>query len=383
MTLDANQSQPALAEQQTPQAQLCVPNSSPSQSQVVSQAIALLRFVLVVLVLYLHALPLMVPFASDAGFFYQLSQLIGQQLARLAVPLLFICSGYLLFVRYECNVRFYRQLLVKKNQSLLIPFLIWGCFGMAIYAIGLSLPLTQPLFVNQDKLADFWTLSGFLQSLFGIERSPLVYPLWYVRDLLIFILLSPLLWSMLRRIGWWLLGPLAVLWLFDHWWWFQPALESTAFFIVGALCAVKPRTINWLLRQGPWWVGSYVLLQGLLWAWPEFLPVLGKPTLLIGLLAICYGALLATQYQQLRQRLTFCAGSVFFIFASHEPLLTIVRKLAAKVLPATDTVQGLFYLVLPLVLTLLLYHCYQWLHRLAPCFCRLITGGRSLDSRKE
>lgn len=355
-----------------------MPPTGPGQQ--LSQAIALLRFPLVVLVLYLHALPLMVPFAEDGGFYYQLSQLIGNQLARLAVPMFFICSGYLLFCNFPLNsttsAAFYQQLLRKKTFSLLIPFLFWGGVGMAIYAIGLSLPLTQPLFANQEKLADFWTLQGFLQSLFGIERSPLVYPLWYVRDLLLFVLVSPLLFLLLRYVGWWVVLPLGVLWLFKIWWWFQPALESTVFFVVGALCAIKPLPLSWLCRLGPWLLGSYGGLQLLFWLQPGLPLWLQQCTLLIGLGALFYGALLLINIPTFRQRLTFSAGSIFFIFASHEPLLTIVRKLCAQVLPVTASVQFWLYLLLPLLLTLFLYQCYQLLKALTPGFCRLITGGR-------
>ena len=68
--------------------------------------------------------------------------------------------------------------------------------------------MTQSFFANQQKLADIWTIGGFVQSLFGIDRSPLVYPLWFVRDLLIFVLLSPLWWLVLKTLGWWLLLPI-------------------------------------------------------------------------------------------------------------------------------------------------------------------------------
>lgn len=359
-------------------------------SPTVSQAIALLRFPLVLLVLYLHALPLMVPFAAEAGFFYQLSQLIGQQLARLAVPMLFICAGYLLFCRFEWRPGFYRQLLVKKTHTLLLPFLLWGSLGIGFYAIGLSLPQTQSWFVNEQKLADFWTFSGFVQSLFGIERSPLVYPLWFVRDLLIFVMLSPLLFLLIRLVGWWLMLPLALCWLFDIWWLFQPALSSTVFFVLGALFALKPFAIKpsvvkpsvakacdeqQLWRFGPLLVGGYVLFQLVNWWYP--LPAFfHKLALLLGLAALWFCALWAVRQPKLGQALTFSAGRVFFIFASHEPLLTIVRKISAALLPATVTIQGLLYLLLPIVLAWVLYQSYRLLAVLAPTCCRVLCGGR-------
>lgn len=346
-----------------------------SLSPPVSQAIALLRFPLVILVLYLHTLPMMEPFAREASVFFQVSQLIGQQLARLAVPMFFICAGYLLFYRFELSVGFYQKLLFKKTHSLLIPFLLWGCFGIGLYAIGLSLPFTQTWFVNQEKLVDFWTFSGFIQSLFGIERSPLVYPLWFVRDLLIFILLSPLWWLLLRSMGWWLMLPLSLLWLMDSWWLFQPALSSTVFFTLGALCAIKPWRGRLQLNLAPWLIVSYVVLQGIHWLWP-LPPMVLQLTLVIGLAALWQCALWLTVKPKVRQMLTFSAGSVFFIFASHEPLLTIFRKLLSHLLPASATLHGLLYLVLPLALTFLLYQVYRFLLNQAPGCCRVLCGGR-------
>ena len=359
---------------------------------VTSRAIDLLRFPLLVLVVYFHSFPLLLPLAADAGLWFRLAQLLAEQLARLAVPLLFICAGFLFFYQYVSGFAAYRQLWRKKSRTVLLPFLLWSVLGIACYAIGLSWQQTQPFFSNQPMLADFWTLAGFLRFWLGIERSPLVYPLWFLRDLLIFILISPVLARLLHWTGWWTGLVLLLMWLLQSWlrfccdWlvWplFQPALESSTFFVLGALFAIKPLPLSWLYRTGPGFVLVYLLGQLALWL--DLLPTLlvVKVLLLIGITAVFYLALQLAQQPMWSRRLTVSAGATFFLFVSHEPLLTVSRKVLLMLLaPLSAGQYFLLYLLLPSAVMVLLLLCYRALATTWPSLCQLLTGGR-VDARR-
>jgi hypothetical protein len=71
------------------------------------------------------------------------------------------------------------------------------------------------------------------------------------------------------------------------------------------------------------------------------------------------------------------AGSAFFVFAAHEPLLTVVRRLAAKVTGPTGPALDLaLYLLVPTLVIVALVALHRVSRRAAPRFIDTITGGR-------
>lgn len=106
-----------------------------------------LRFPLIVGVVYIHAY---VPgetarwretsFAETAMAWLSLA--ISQGLARIAVPLLFLISGYLFFLNWNLDGKSFAQKLRSRTRSLLIPFLFWNLLTLLIYSLGQTIPVT-------------------------------------------------------------------------------------------------------------------------------------------------------------------------------------------------------------------------------------------------
>ena len=81
-------------------------------------------------------------------------------------------------------------------------------------------------------------------------------------------------------------------------------------------------------------------------------------------------------YPRLSAALVALAPASFFVFAAHEPLMTLVRKLLYRALPPTPAVVISIYLLLPLVIAAFTAALYFLLRRVAPRFASLVSGNR-------
>ncbi|MBR3922422.1 MAG: acyltransferase [Kiritimatiellae bacterium] len=124
----------------------------------------------------------------------------------IAVPFFFVCSGFFLAAHMEETGWWYRECL-KRVRTLVVPYIIWSL----AYAF---LPLTMEFAANimHGKIAIPQTDFGlrFLIDTMGLSpfRLPRHYSLWYLRTLIIFVVLSPIFLFLIRKFGKWYLATL-------------------------------------------------------------------------------------------------------------------------------------------------------------------------------
>lgn len=127
---------------------------------------------------------------------YTLSKIVG----NMAVPCFFFISGYLFFRNVESlSVKLYCDKLRRRVQTLLQPYLLWNLLILALYAIGqMAFP---SLFSGANtKIADY-SVAEWAQAFWCVEgtQSPINPPLWYIRDLMVMVVLSPLLYCLMKN----------------------------------------------------------------------------------------------------------------------------------------------------------------------------------------
>lgn len=169
-----------------------------------SKVLSLLRFPLAALVVFIHT-----EYPSDkSDAAYYLGTFFSYGLAQIAVPAFFFISGYLFFARYErFGVKEYASAMRKKALSLALPYLLW--IGLVYYGMGL-LHGAGPDWYPLDFYKIFWAQSqGYVvHSVFGYEFSILSSPsaigvMWFIRDLMVAMVLSPIVWWIVRRMRMW------------------------------------------------------------------------------------------------------------------------------------------------------------------------------------
>lgn len=343
-------------------------------SPAISVAIHRLRLPLVMLVILLHTLPhlqFLQNFTPLAGLLWCL-----EAIARTAVPLFCFFSAYLFFSKFQWDGHWFIKQMWRKLQQLGVPLLVWN---LLVWGAGYSLVTLGYGGIFQHT-ADFsvTTFGDWLALLFGYNRNPLVYPLWFIRDLLLLFLLSPLFFLCWRYSRWLLLVCFTPVFLLQAWPWFQPALVSTYFFCLGAFAALANVSFRLSSLQRKLVALGCVLYAGLVWvadpaqavSWEQQLQVLGilqsiaSQLFLLGTVLLCWDLVLgweewpaarctkhAVSSQQLSQ-------ATFFVFAAHEPLLTLLAKFWQRWLQ--PSFADLTLLLWPWLLTLLLLAIYRW-----------------------
>jgi succinoglycan biosynthesis protein ExoH len=162
----------------------------------VSARINLMRIVLITGIIFVHVPydPATSPYLGQFGGLDWLRVFLADSLFRIGVPCLSAISGYLLFHR-GWQAFDYRKTLRTKASTILVPFLLWNtAFLVLVYSaqsggIGFGY---LPDVVNAAPRD--WMSLGL-----GIETWPINIPLYFLRDLLLCLLLSPLIALAIRH----------------------------------------------------------------------------------------------------------------------------------------------------------------------------------------
>lgn len=189
-----------------------------------SRAINVLRFPLTLLVLCIHV---------ERAWCGAVEGWWLKYICNIAVPAFFVISG-ILFFQGAWSKEKYVHKLRNRISSLLVPYLLWNAIAM-LFIIALHPHEYSYSFGN--LLAGFWDSHYSFISASG--HSPMDFPLWYVRDLMVCCLMSPLYYHAIKYTR--CLLPLVsiVLWMTDV---NIPiagiSTDSLAFFSLGAYFAI-------------------------------------------------------------------------------------------------------------------------------------------------
>lgn len=325
--------------------------------------IAMLRFLMIVGVVILHTPPYVPIAETGPGVFDFIKAFFQHAAFRATVPVLAVISGYLLF-RSGLD-QHWKRLLEKKLRTIVLPFLVFN-FAVLIAAFAAQHLLGLGM---SYRLLPF-DLPTWMDAAFGFTQSPINYPLNFLRDLIVLMLLAPLLGWVLRRRPW--TGFVAmVLVFFNN---LDGALVlrdvMPIMFYVGGLAATRGWDLLALDRHA--------------------LPCLGV------LLALCvcvvhFRIADTTYFRFIAPLLIWPAAALlhdtwlgrwlqshskasFFIFLAHAPLLLVLSVAYQKLGGAIP--YPLFWLAVPVVTVAVLCLVYRMLMRACPrLFAPLIGAG--------
>ena len=123
-------------------------------------------------------------------------QFVCNGVGGVAMPALFLVSGYLM-AHGMCEGGFVPKI-KRRARRLLVPFVAWNLFfaGFYILLAGLVPRLSQR--VDQFGLD---SVEGILSKTLPLTGPPIDMPLWYLRAVFIYCLISCLLWRAIRKCG--------------------------------------------------------------------------------------------------------------------------------------------------------------------------------------
>ncbi|OQX08466.1 MAG: hypothetical protein BWK76_23570 [Desulfobulbaceae bacterium A2] len=351
-----------------------------------SLRLKMLRFPPIIGVIYIHAYGKTIDFAgstigsSTTNVLTDFVRvLISECLARTAVPIFFLLAGYLFFINFQLSQQGYWDKLRSRGRSLLLPFFFWNALVMVIVLLAQVLPPFTPYFPEGRALVEKHGVFQLLDALLGLTRYPIAYHFWFVRDLMLLVLLAPLLAVILRVAALPFFFVVYLGWVSGSWPLNVPAAVGVFFFSAGAFCAIKGHSLFVLDRFGPHalLLSLPILLADVVWNSAWFNSYLHRSGMIVGVVAILYATRLAARHQGLQNMLVALGGTSFFVYAAHEPLLGLVRTLAYQYVPLDGPYTLLaLYLLIPLLVVAALVVCHRLLTLCCPRALGLITGGR-------
>ncbi len=315
-----------------------------------SATIRLLRLPLALGVVFIHAgiraSGSEIDFADMDGMsaFRLVVCVITNQLAGLAVPLFFMISGFLFFQHYTeyktpgGRRGFYKSKLRRRLRTLLVPYVTFNALAVAglmtaHMAQGHSLAQSIDTYLGGTKwLSNFWDIhtTGSVTNILGIGK-PIAYPadspLWFVRDLMVTMLMSPLIGLAIRRLDTWWLAAMLVLALTGIW---IPlagfGATSCLYFSIGAWFAISATRISRFTSRHSRLIlplAAATLVADIVGDGSAADKYIHIAFILTGMLAVFHLAALSTTRSAIsrllakEERHPFAGQAAFFVFAVH------------------------------------------------------------------
>lgn len=189
------------------------PEDIRNRNSVLSRTFSSLKWILALTVVADHFIRLtdltingvLIPMESYPGL-QTLFLIIVSFLKNYAVPVFFFMSGFLLTPDKDIKWKNWLPILRRRITRLLIPFIIWGLFGIVITLFFTLLhngakggSIEMPPFYENGILYP----GKFFITLFGIKGFPNYnVALWYMRDLIVAIIAVPFIHLLLKIINW-------------------------------------------------------------------------------------------------------------------------------------------------------------------------------------
>lgn len=341
-----------------------------------SRKFKLLSFISIVFVILIHAYYLESVQWPVSSFI----QSFGGCFSGFAVPLFFIISGYLFFynVKDDAWRAVLKRKLLSRVKSLFLPFIYWSLFFCCFILLCEVIPFTAR-FINGGFLEQI--SQGYCGKLIcEVFTKPLAFHLWFLRDLIVLVILSPVIYALLRfckgYLGILLLAIIVVNVVASI---SINGLSSFFWFVLGGYIGYNKYPIEYksLTKYAVIILLIYIILvilrvESIL---PQNVSILIN---IIGVLSIwgLYDYVSRGSVLSDDNILYKCSSYTFFIYCFHEPTLNIFKKLLVRILGISQISLIISYF-LSVILMLVFALWVGWLmKRKVPRLYFALSGGR-------
>lgn len=153
--------------------------------------VSFISFLLSVIILYTHTINnVMGKIGNDA--FADTFMMYCHGFQGQAVQMFWMISAALFFRDFDYNK--VRTKYKSRFHSLVIPFILWNILGMLFYGFIGAVPVLKSL-VNQLVLPT-WEFADVLEGVFHYKFNIIF---WFIYDLLLLVLFSPIIYSFIRN----------------------------------------------------------------------------------------------------------------------------------------------------------------------------------------
>lgn len=334
------------------------------------------RFLLILMVIMIH-IPHLPLETNSSNAYTAFLRLVPMGVCHIAVPAFFLISGFL-FATTSCSCDVLKPKYLSRVRTILLPYLLWNLIAILLIVVP-HLSLYQDITLGNTLALFYDTSRSFLHT---TGTSPVDYPLWYVRDLMICMALYPLLWHIMKYLSW--LMPVCFMFVWvagvDYW---GLSILSLAFFSLG--CYIRLIGVDMFAINRS--VSVYLLILGVLVLALDFVhPNISffRIGLLCGVMvSFKAGKVLYSRLGQYGNRILkiFTPGFCFFLYCSHAIYIRHIGNVVQNVMELlTFDLHGLTppltYFIGTLALTLAVGYALYKVLSIFPCVINLLMGAR-------
>lgn len=322
---------------------------------------------------------------------------MGETVTQSAVGIFFIISGYLFYAKQETFTRAaFRSKLKRRINTLAVPYIAWNAIAILLFVAFHLLMHRQ--FGMADLAGSFWCSSQWDADTYNIlgwrtpMYGPMDLPLWYLRDLIVQVLLAALTYRLVRHLKIFYILALTACFLTKIWIWLPGfSINAFLFWALGAHLALNKKefgiTVNnkhlkYLLFAASLLLVVYVSLQAANEA--------GTHSYIIrqaGVLAGIYIFMAAARHAArtisatAMERTNRLNKSVFFVYAIHSicgfGFTQIAIKLAYPLMEKSNVFCFMLcYLAAPFAIYAMSVLAHGALKRATPRLAAVLNGGR-------
>ena len=131
------------------------------------------------------------PTGTVGEFTWWVNEIFNKGICCIAVPFFFVTSGFFLAKHIHEN-HWWKYEVNKRIKSLLIPYFLWN---ILYFLYSIPLILIANIIANTSLLRNFPTSLNDWLYVLGLDpfQYPYLVPLWFVRCLFLFVLVSPII----------------------------------------------------------------------------------------------------------------------------------------------------------------------------------------------
>lgn len=268
-----------------------------------------------------------------------------------------LISGFLFYPSKETTFdkTLYFSKLKRRVKSLLVPYLLWNLIAYILYAINKG-------FNFVDLLKSFWVIDIPGRS----GSSPMDGPLWYVRNLMLLMILSPIIYWIVKR-------KFVAIILLTGWFVGVPPFNkgmfiALTFFSMGGClryndCSVKQLRGHWFYMIFGVCFVSLPFISHTIFSFVQRIMIV---TGILSMLSIAKQLPRVNNniYQEL-------ASATFFIYCCHDILLTYIKPIIS--IYSTSWLAYLGVIIISLASCVMLFYV---ITKFVPQYSKFLTGGR-------
>lgn len=374
------------------------------ENGITSRVISAIRFPLAVMVVFIHSFGEPLTHATteiDYTHFWGVSELydilrvaISHVMTHCAVPTFFLISGYLFFTKLQqWNWVVWKRKMKKRIHTLFIPYIVWISISIALTPLsmiagciikGHSWNNIIDWFDNNGWLHMFWDCHTWnldrtnMLGCLSPSSAPYLIPFWFMRDLMVVVLLTPIIYYLIKRFG------MCFIFL------------VTLFYVTGVDIPVSGFSILAILYFS---FGAYIMLNNkdLVMIFKKYRYIAYRVSIVLLPIIIYYDghntkmgniiypffiismvvSVVNLTYSMVKKGcgnlLISLSSTTFFIFAAHSLLLPYVRIAVQKITNPLETYGCILaYFLIPIVTILICIFLFYVLKRYTPRLAKVI-----------